>query len=433
MAVPWLSPGSHLLYPGSPLALPGSPLALVLSTLLLSHITLLMTDTPTITQVSRPFFSHDEIEYLYSLTIPENLTLAYLQKKHQCFAFAFHIVRSLKFPLRVLSTAMNYFHRYYLFNRFVDPARLPPEDAGLVETDPLLVTVTCLFLASKNEDCIKKLRDVQITASKAAGWDLRPDYSLAIILVTSSSTTSSTSSASNTTNTPVPFLERQRRTIMSLEFKLLQNLKFDFLNGCSVLNVASLDILVVQFAKQLHIPYRLTLFAWVMAFDLLATPLPLIVPPHCIAVAILVVALNLKPNDIATKRAPDPRNDGHSLEQILNSLDCHAMFRAPEPLVNEAIIHILDYYIHEMQKSVLTDFIPNVDSDLGKEQVFKFMDLKLRFNDLARASQSVAALTLHNDHYLKLWDYLLASKGCARFMLSSRRQRFNKELHARNC
>lgn len=376
-----------------------------------------MSDTPTITQVSRPFFSHEEIEYLYSLTIPENLTLAYLQKKHQCFAFAFHIVRSLKFPLRVLGTAMNYFHRYYLFNRFVDPARLPPEDAGLVDLDPLLVTVTCIFLASKNEDCIKKLRDIQITASKAAGWDLRPDYSL----------------APPTTNTPAPFLERQRRTIMALEFKMLQNLKFDFLNGCSVLNVGSLDVLTVQFAKKLNIPYRLSLFAWIMAFDLLASPLALIVPPHCIAVAILVVSLNLKPNDITTNHdSDDHANDTESLEQILNNLDCHAMFRCPEPLVNEAIIHILDYYIHEMQKSSLTDFIPSVDSELGKEQVFKFMDLKLRFNDLARPASTIASLSLHNDHYLKIWDYLLANKGCVRFMLSSRRPRFNKELRAKN-
>ena len=73
---------------------------------------------PSIVQISRPFFTHKEISYLHNQTIPESLKPHYTNIKNNVFQFLFQIIKQLKFPLRVLATAMNYYQRYYLFNKF---------------------------------------------------------------------------------------------------------------------------------------------------------------------------------------------------------------------------------------------------------------------------------------------------------------------------
>ncbi|SGZ55890.1 CIC11C00000002225 [Sungouiella intermedia] len=363
---------------------------------------------PTILQVSRPFFTFAELSYLHGNTIPENRKLAYNQRKHQVFQFLFQIVRIMKFPLRTLSTAMSYYQRYYLFNMFEEPKDQNPDNDPIVEfeKDPYMVAYTCIFLATKHEDCIKKLKDIQTVANKLR--DIDQD----------SRTFAKTSSA-------ITLFEVQRKVIMSLEFKLLQVLKFDFLNGAST--IPSIESLVVIFSKQLGLDYNYTLFGWLVSFDILSTPLPLVVPPHCIALAIVIITLNLKPTDIRSKYGE--KSDNSDFSDILDNLDCLADFKCPEALVNEAIVYILDYYVHQMNFLILNEYMPATNLESGKEQIFKFMDLKSRFNDLkvlSEASVSTQGL-LKQDNYLRKWDYTVGSKGAARFMISNKRRRFDAE------
>lgn len=366
-------------------------------------------DVPTVLQVSRPFFTLAELSYLHSNTIPENKKLAYNQRKHQIFQLLFQVVKIMKFPLRVLATAMNYYLRFYLFNPFEEPLDQNPENESLteLEKDPYLVAYTALFLATKHEDCIKKLRDMQLVANKLR----EVDQDVKVV--------------NKSTGTLLPLIEMQRKIIMSLEFKLLQVLKFDFLNGAA--NVPSVDYLVTLFSKELGLDYSLTLFGWLVAFDIMSTPLCLVIPPHCIALAIVIVSLNLDPKGIISKHG-EPGSTKTS--EILENIDSMAQFRCPETLVNEGIVYILDYYVHQMKFSILNEYIPPVDPDTGKEQIFKFMDLKLRFNDLKVLSEQsvLAPQLLKQDMYLRKWDYLVASRGAARFIISNKRRRFDKEL-----
>lgn len=368
-------------------------------------------DVPTILQVSRPFFTLAELSYLHSNTIPENKKLAYNQRKHQIFQLLFQVVKIMKFPLRVLATAMNYYSRYYLFNVFEEPNDQNPESDSLteLEKDPYLVAYTSLFLATKHEDCIKKLRDMQLVANKLR----EVDQDVKVV--------------NKSTGTLLPLIEMQRKIIMSLEFKLLQVLKFDFLNGAA--NVPSVDYLVTLFSKELGLDYSLTLFSWLVSFDIMSTPLCLVIPPHCIALAIVIVSLNLAPKDIKAKYGPTDE-EPKDISEILENIDSMGMFRCPETLVNEGIVYILDYYVHQMNFLILNEYLPPVDPDSGKEQIFKFMELKLRFNDLKVLSeQSVSANNLlKQDLYLRKWDYSVASRGAARFIISNKRRRFDTEF-----
>ena len=308
---------------------------------------------------------------------------------------------------------MNYYQRYYLFNKFEDlnegdilssiMYKSNVEVIQELEKDCYIVAVTCLFLASKNEDCIKKLRDIQIMANKLR--DIEDE------------------SKSNS-QLGQAVLENQRRAIMAIEFKLLQIIKFDFNNGCPQ---ESLDQLVAQFSKQLQLDYKASLFAWLVSFDLISTPVYLMIPPHCIALAIIIITLNIKPNDIKSKYQQLHENDV-DYSEILDRID-NEDFKCPELLVNEGILYILDYYVHQMKFSILNSYLPAVDANTGKEQIFKFMELKSRFNDLQCIQEkSITKNLLKQDDYLNNWNYSLGVKGSARFMTGNKRRRFDLEV-----
>lgn len=297
---------------------------------------------------------------------------------------------------------MNYYQRYYLFNKFEDPS----DNQDLLqdlEKDPFVIATACTFLASKNEDCIKKLKDIQTIANKLRDIDDNDPRGI--------------------------YLDTQRRAIMGVEFRLLQAIKFDFVNGSS--SSVSVDQLVVQFSKKLNIDYTNTMHSWLICFDIMSTPLCLMIPPHCIAVAIIIITLNVKPHELIHKyNKGEPQLSSSNLNTILESIDCYAQFRCPEPLVNEGIVYILDYYVHNMNFLILNEYMPAIDADTGKEQIFKFMDLKSRFNDLKILSQASCndREWLRQDMYLQPWDYSVSAKGSTRFMLGNKRSRFELEL-----
>lgn len=368
------------------------------------------TTKPTILQILRPFLCHAELSYLHKNTIPDSKKIAYNKQKHSIYKFLFQVTKTLKFPLRVLSLAMNYYQRYYLVTPFEEPTDQNPDQDPLqeLEKDPFLVAYTCFFLACKNEDCIKKLRDIQLVANKLRDID-----------------SESRSVYRQIGTTPSTVLEIQRKVIMSLEFKLLQVLKFDFLSGAA--NVPSVDQLVVIFSKTLELDYNLTMFAWLVSFDIMSTPLALVIPPHCIALAIVIVTLNLKPYDIQSKYGE--KTDPEKIRKVLENIDCMERFHCPESLVNEGIVYMLDYYVHQMKYSVLNDYLPPINEETGKEQIFKFMDLKARFNDLQiLTEESVSSIgLLKQDNYLRKWDFTVGMRGSARFMIGNKRRRFDKE------
>lgn len=368
-------------------------------------------DVPTIVQVSRPFMTHAELSYLHTNTIPQNKRTTYNQQKHQIFQFLFQVVKNMKLPLRVLSLAMTYYQRFYLYYPYGDQGNQSQENDPVTdaESDLFLVASTCLFLAAKNEDCIKKLKDLQAVANRVRDLDSESRNFL---------------KGGNASS--ISLAEFQRKVIMNLEFKLLQVIKFDFTGGAG--NVPSVDQLIVLFAKQLNLNYKFTFFAWLICFDIISTPLLLTLPPHCIALAIIIVTLNLRPTDIDAKYAED-YSDESIVSATLDSIDSMRDFRCPEALVNEGIVYVLDYYVHQMNFLVLNEYMPPVNEEIGKAQIFKFMELKSRFNDLKILNElsSSSNNLLKQDKYLRKWDAGVCAKGAARFMIATKRRRFDAE------
>ena len=359
---------------------------------------------PTIVQISRPFFTHKEISYLHKQTIPENLKPHYTTIKHKVFQYLFQAIKQLKFPIRVLSTTMNYYQRYYLFNVF----EANPGPYDLTE-DPYTIAISCLLLATKVEDCIKRLKDIQSVCNKIRDIDENK-------IVDSNGNS---------------FVDLQRKFILSIEFKLLQVIKFDFHNGPITIR-SNVDNLLIQFCKNLKIDYKLSMLSWLISFDIISTPLSLVIPPHCIALSIIIISLNLNPKDMKLTHQEEQEiseeEENKKVEEILKSIDCDEL-NCPEVLVNEAILYILDYYIHQYQFSILNAYLPVTDPESGKEQVYKFMDLKSRFNDVKIMDESSCSTQLNEtDDYLAKWDYSIGAKGSSRFMLSNKRRRFNPEL-----
>ncbi|CAK9438499.1 uncharacterized protein LODBEIA_P27230 [Lodderomyces beijingensis] len=372
-------------------------------------------NSPTIAQISRPFFTSREISYLHGQTIPTLLKLQYGSTKSQIYTFLSQAVKSLKFPLRVLATAMNYYQRYYLFNKFdvSGVTASTTSSPNQFEGDPWIIAITCLFLSSKVEDCVKKLKDIQQVCNKIRDID-----------------------DSQLVSSGGPYLDYQRKYILQLEFKLLQICKFDFNNGNNPGFSTSVDDIMIQFCKQLDVSYKVSFLSWLMVYDIIQTPLSLNVPPHCVALAIIIISLNLNPSDMILKQhatdLADEASENEKMSSILSSIDS-ADFNCPTLLVNEAIVYILDYYTHQYEYSVLTRYLPEIDTETGKSQTFKFMELKSRFNDVEPMNDESCFNELNSaDEYLELWDHNTPIKGSARFMLSSKRRRFNEEnMHVR--
>ncbi|KAG7193060.1 RNA polymerase II C-terminal domain kinase beta subunit [Scheffersomyces spartinae] len=304
---------------------------------------------------------------------------------------------------------MLYYQRWYLLNEFDDDWQEGTNDINDKKFDPYTVAMASLFLASKNEDCIKKLSDIQAVGNKLRDLD---------------------------TGDKEQFILFQRKCILNIEFKMLQVIKFNFMSDTMV---PSIDSLVVIFAKKLGIGYKNTMFSWLVTFDIMSTLLGIMIPPHCIALAIVIITLNFKPKQLSvnplinvTKNTDDAADilSDDKLNAILESIDCMQDFKAPESLVNEAIIYVLNYYIHQMKYSILNEYIPRIDEESGKEQIFKFMDLKSKFNDLQVLDTWVSShqKVLNEDGYLKTWDYSTAQKGSVRFLQSNKRRRFALEL-----
>lgn len=361
--------------------------------------------TTSITQVSRPFFTLQELSYLHSQTIPSTLKLQYASTKQQIYQFLNQVVKILKYPIRVLATTMNYYQRFYLFNKF-DVATLSMQ----IENSPYTIAISCLFLASKVEDCIKKLKDIQQVCNKLR--DINENT-----LVESN-------------GAGVPFIDLQRRIILSTEFKLLQITKFDFNLGNNPSFAINVDDLLIQFCKNLGINYKISMLCWLINYDIIQTPLSLVVPPHSIALAIIIIALSLNPREMNLQHheiGEDDEQEITKIKKILSELDCND-FQCPEVLVNEAILYILDYYTHQYDNSILQDYLPPIDQVTGKNQIFKFLELKQKFNDVEILNEKSCNFKLNEkDGYLQNWDYGVATKGLVRFMLSNKRSRFNNE------
>ena len=167
---------------------------------------------------------------------------------------------------QVIATASVYFQRFYTKNSYA-------------ATDPIVVLVTCLYLATKSEEAPVRLRVVGAEASRLLherGYEDPPNY--------------------------VPL-------IAGMEYYLLEELEYDLI----VFHVyRSLPALCDACVKACPCPpgggpdlsaSGLLPLAWYIANDMYRTSLPLSYPPYTLAIACIYMALGLAPA-CTTDRTP---------------------------------------------------------------------------------------------------------------------------------
>ncbi|SJL00366.1 uncharacterized protein ARMOST_03679 [Armillaria ostoyae] len=161
--------------------------------------------------------------------------------------FLYRLGSSLQLPVPAMFTAATWFHRFYMRYSMDDYHR---QD----------VAASCIFLATKTEECGRKLRDVaRVCQSKVSGKDVAdiPDTSKEV--------------------------ENCQTAILLTEEVLLEALCFDFVvesphaELVDLFNSHDPDILAQE-------------YAWTIAHDSYRTPLCLLFPPRIIAAACFILA-----------------------------------------------------------------------------------------------------------------------------------------------
>ncbi|CDR39383.1 CYFA0S03e02696g1_1 [Cyberlindnera fabianii] len=242
-------------------------------------------------QISRQLLTQNQMRYCQSQTI-ENRQ-AYDQKRSQMFNFLMKICHALRFPVRTLESAMVLYQRFYLHNKF----------DGQNYYD---VALTSLFLATKNEDTVKKLRDIILTATQLRGAPLSNDQ-----------------------------VEAYRRKLMNVEFKMLEIISFDF-------RVAHVEEYIVKIGKKLKIPQEICYLAWLIAYDSYQLEVALKVPANAIAFAVLQIAC------------------------LINKQNIRVMYKeyhCSHFAVNEAMIDILDFFMNSYNFTLLSSMRPELKNE----------------------------------------------------------------------
>ncbi|KAH8835108.1 cyclin-like protein [Flagelloscypha sp. PMI_526] len=169
--------------------------------------------------------------------------------------FLYRLGGTLRLPTAALFTAANWFHRFYM--------RYDIDDFPTQET-----AAACVFLATKTEECSRKLRDVALVAEiKRTGGQKIPDDS--------------------------PEIQKWCGYILWVEEYLLEAIGFDF-----TVDMPHFHILhAVQRDRDRNVPPEtlkdIQESAWSLAHDSYRTPLCILFPAPTIAAACYILAQRL--------------------------------------------------------------------------------------------------------------------------------------------
>ncbi|KAI8970777.1 cyclin-like protein [Pilobolus umbonatus] len=138
----------------------------------------------------RPYYTKRQLATLSHLKHNGSLAVKEASARQSSCKFIQDVGRRLGFPQKTISTAQALYHRFYLYY-------------SIKEYSPQDISVTCLFVASKIEETIKKLKDIFVAVHSVKYPDskeLDPEH----------------------------VSEDRRRKIISYEKLLLETLCFDF-------------------------------------------------------------------------------------------------------------------------------------------------------------------------------------------------------------
>lgn len=299
-------------------------------------------------QLARPFLTKGQIRFAHTKTI-DNIPL-FNQRRNQIFQYLLKICYSFKFPIRILETAMYYYQRYFIYNKF---------DVSIYSD----VGITSLFIASKKEDTIKKLRDILSLFNQLRGVNLSLEQ-----------------------------FENHRKRILSLEFRLLETISFDFRSFHS-------EEFLIKYNKKMAKSKDDSYMSWLILFDSYQTDLSLKYPPHIIAMSCIIISNKL--TDASLKLTTD-----------------HVKYKCDERLINECLQDLLSLYVDGFNFTGL--------SKTHNEYHIKFVHIKGEFNDSRPLFLTdVDEESLGRDEFFNERDF---SNGERRYMLENQKKRLYAEV-----
>ncbi|KAI8361926.1 cyclin-like protein [Mortierella sp. GBAus27b] len=201
-----------------------------------------------INRVSRTYYSKQDQITIYTTRHPGvNVYRQNDMRRDACEVIA-SLGKRIGFPQHTISTAQLLLHRFYMFNAM-------PESTSEV-------VMACLFVSSKVEDTIKKLKDIMMASYSYRHPDT-PDW-----------------------DPESKEGEEQRKRVLSYEKMVLESICFDF-------RIIHPYKYVIKFVKLMQGSQRLAQQAWDIARNSYKIGVCLEYPPHTIAAGSIYLASKL--------------------------------------------------------------------------------------------------------------------------------------------
>ncbi|KAF8188413.1 cyclin-like protein [Pholiota molesta] len=235
--------------------------------------------------------------------------------------FLFRLGSSLVLPTSAMCTAATWFHRFYM--------RYSMEDFHRQD-----VAASCIFLATKTEECGRKLRDVaRLYQAKVKNVDI------------------------STIPADSKEVDHCQAAILLTEEVLLEALCFDFI-------VDSPHAELLDMFDALESATEVQEYAWSLAHDSYRTPLCILYPPRLVAIACYVLAQRIF--DGPNSPSLDARISATSPS---NSLPTPPSHKPPSPDATRAAIdhyHLTDVELSELAEAlgILLEFYSAQDQDM---------------------------------------------------------------------
>ncbi|SCU97919.1 LAMI_0F12112g1_1 [Lachancea mirantina] len=296
--------------------------------------------------LSRPYLTREQIKTAQKNTIPDRRS--YNQRRIMVFKFLCDMCTQFKFPRRTLETAMYFYQRYHIFNKF--------------ETEICYdVATSCLFLSCKQVETMKKITEICLESLRLRGMlKISPEA-----------------------------LDNCKKRVIQLELRILETCCFDY----RINQTIHIDEILCKFGKELLLSYDLCHLAWLVAFDALKLEVLLMVPQHTIALAALRIACELSP-DVTW---PNVR---------------YQLFESDESSLNEVYFDLLNFYINVFELSDLKDNLPPGFETVGVESFIQLKKSAGRERGLKEPDNlaSDAYITKERDFSIRERRYVLSRK-----------------------
>lgn len=316
--------------------------------------------------LSRPYLTRDQIKRAQKNTIQDRRT--YNQKRISVFKFLCDICVQLKFPRKTLETAMYFYQRYHVFNKF--------------ETEMCYdVATSCLFISCKQVETVKKVDEICTVSLKLRNL-------LKISLET---------------------LDTFKKRIFQLELRVLETCSFDF----RINNSVHIDEFIVKFGRELSFDYKICHLAWLIGFDVLKLEIVLAVPQHTIAIAVLKIACEL----IEETKWPQVR---------------YTLFESDELSVEEAYFDILNFFINVFDICELKNNLPEGISPVSVDRFMELKKNAGEESGLKKPDyiEEDDYLTKERDYSIRERRYVLSRKRITEensFLKQNKREKIQRQ------